>query len=78
MTTLLHDFGGVLGRPWNTFSFRLSQSHGHSSWLVCEVALIGGQVSSFVGWMRSTLGHNISPPSLRPFKVLKEDLELGG
>ena len=34
----LHDFGGVLGRPLDTF-FGLSQFHGHGSWLVCEVAL---------------------------------------
>jgi hypothetical protein len=27
--------------PW-TLSFGLSQSHGHGSWLVCEVALSGG------------------------------------
>ena len=33
----LHDFGGVLGRPW-TLPFGLSQFHGHGSWLVCEVA----------------------------------------
>jgi hypothetical protein len=33
--TTLDDVGGVLGRP-----FGLSQFHGHSSWLVCEVALI--------------------------------------
>ena len=32
------DFGGVLGRPLDTF-FWLSQVHGHGSWLVCEVAL---------------------------------------
>jgi hypothetical protein len=38
--TTLHDFGGVLGQPW-TFSFGLSQIHGHGSWLVCEVALRG-------------------------------------
>ena len=36
--TTLHDFGGVLGRPFDTF-FGLSQFHGHYSWLVCEVAL---------------------------------------
>jgi hypothetical protein len=29
--TMLHEFGN--------FSFGLSQSHGHGSWLVCEVAL---------------------------------------
>jgi hypothetical protein len=38
--TTPHDFGGVLGQPW-TFSFGLSQFHGHGSWLMCEVALIG-------------------------------------
>jgi hypothetical protein len=38
--TTLHDFGGVLGRPLDTFfNFKLSQCHGHGSWLVCEVAL---------------------------------------
>ena len=36
--TTLHDFGGVLGRPLDTF-FGLSQFHGHGSWRVCEVAL---------------------------------------
>ena len=32
----------ILGVPWDalwTFSFGLSQFHGHGSWLVCEVAL---------------------------------------
>ena len=32
----LHDSGGVLGRPWDTFFWALTIS---SSWLVCEVAL---------------------------------------
>ena len=36
--TTLHDCGGVLGWPLDTF-FGLSQFHGHGSWLVCEVAL---------------------------------------
>ena len=36
--TTLHEFGGVLGRPLDTFG--LSQFHGHGSWLVCEVALV--------------------------------------
>jgi hypothetical protein len=36
--TILHDFGGVLERPLDTFT-GLSQFHGHSSWLMCEVAL---------------------------------------
>ena len=36
--TTVHDFGGVLGQPLDTF-FGLSQIHGHGSWLVCEVAL---------------------------------------
>ena len=31
----LHDVGGVLGWPF----FGLSQSHGHDSWLMCEVVL---------------------------------------
>jgi hypothetical protein len=35
----IHDFGGVLGRPSDTF-FWLSQFHGHGSWVMCEVALI--------------------------------------
>ena len=43
--TTLHDFGGVLGRPLDTF-FGLSQFHGHGSWLVCEVALVGVARSS--------------------------------
>ena len=37
--TILHDFGGVLGGPFWTLSFGLSQFHGHGTWLVCEVAL---------------------------------------
>ena len=37
--TTTHDFGGVLGSLW-TYSFGLSQFHGHGSWLVCEVVLI--------------------------------------
>jgi hypothetical protein len=32
--TTLHDFGGVLGWPLDTF-FGLSQFHGHGSWVVC-------------------------------------------
>jgi hypothetical protein len=39
--TTLHDFGGEVGRPLETF-FGLSQFHGHGSWLVCEVALMVG------------------------------------
>ena len=39
----MHDFGGILGRPLDTFSFGLSQFHGRGSWLVCEVALIPTQ-----------------------------------
>ena len=38
--TTLHDFGGVLGLTLDT-SFGFSQFHGHGSWLICEVALIG-------------------------------------
>jgi hypothetical protein len=37
--TTPHDFGGVLG-IWDglwTFSFGVSQFHGHGSWLLCEV-----------------------------------------
>ena len=37
--TTLHDFGGVLRRHLDTF-FGLLQFHGHSSWLVCVVALM--------------------------------------
>ena len=36
--TALHDFGGILALPLDTF-FGLSHFHGHGSWLVCEVAL---------------------------------------
>ena len=47
----LHDLGGVLGQPLDTFFWALncspkqlhvphvSWSHGHGSWLVCKVAL---------------------------------------
>jgi len=38
--TTLHDVGGVLGCPLDTFG--LSHSYGHGSWLVCEVTLIHG------------------------------------
>ena len=39
MTT--DDFGGDLGRPFDTFICNgLSQFHGHRSWLVSEVAQI--------------------------------------
>ena len=38
--TTLHDFGGVLGCPLDTLFWEgLSQFRGHSSWLMCEVAL---------------------------------------
>jgi hypothetical protein len=37
--TALHDFGGALDN-FQTYSFRLSQFHGHGSWLVCEAALV--------------------------------------
>ena len=38
--TTLHDFGGVLGQPLDTFfNFGLSQFHGHGSWFVWEVTL---------------------------------------
>jgi hypothetical protein len=37
--TTLHDFGGVLGQPLDTF-LGLPQFHGHGSWLMCELALI--------------------------------------
>ena len=36
--TALHDFGGVLGRPLDTFSWALTISWS-GSWLVCKVAL---------------------------------------
>ena len=35
--TAIHDFRGILGQPLDTFSFGLSQFHGHGSWLMCEV-----------------------------------------
>ena len=36
--TTLHNFGGVLGRPLDTFFCNgLSQSPGHGPWLECEV-----------------------------------------
>jgi hypothetical protein len=49
--TTRHDLGGVLWRLLNTFSFGLSEFHGHRSWLVCEVTLtapplIGRRTSS--------------------------------
>jgi hypothetical protein len=34
--TTLHDVGGVLGRPLDTFLW-VSWFHGHSSWLMCQV-----------------------------------------
>jgi hypothetical protein len=42
--TSLHTWGSVItlhdvGMAFGTLSFGLSQSHGHGSWLVCEVAL---------------------------------------
>ena len=39
--TTLHDFEGVLGRPWDTFLWALtiSWSRHFYSWLVCGVAL---------------------------------------
>ena len=37
--TTLQNFGGVLGRPLDTFFWALTTS-GHGSWLVCEAALI--------------------------------------
>ena len=40
--TTLHDVGGVLGRPLDTFYFGLSKFHGHGSWLVCDVGLTCG------------------------------------
>ena len=45
--TTLHGFGGILGRPLDTF-FGLSQFHGHGSWLLCEVALTSPQPLKFV------------------------------
>jgi hypothetical protein len=42
----LHDFGGVLGRPLDTY-FGLSQFPGHGSWLVCAVALSNKMTISF-------------------------------
>ena len=40
--TKLHDFGGVLGQPLNTFFWALT-INGHKSRLVCEVALMSGE-----------------------------------
>jgi hypothetical protein len=50
--TTLHDFEGVLGRP-----FGLSRFHRHGSWLVCEVALRCASVS----FNSFTLKKNRSP-----------------
>ena len=33
-------------KAFGHFSFGLSQCHGHGSWLVCEVALLHGRISS--------------------------------
>ena len=37
--TTLHDFGGVLGRPLDTFFWALTISC-HGFWVICEVALM--------------------------------------
>jgi hypothetical protein len=37
--TTLHDFGGVLGWPWNTFFWALTISWSHGSWVVCDITL---------------------------------------
>ena len=42
--TTPHGFGGVLGRPLDTF-FRALTISCHNSWLVCEVALEAKKVS---------------------------------
>ena len=34
----MHDFGGVLGQPLDTFFWALT-IHGHDTWLLCGVAL---------------------------------------
>ena len=39
--TIIHDFEVSWDSGLSTLSFGLSQSHGHGSWLVCEVALNG-------------------------------------
>jgi hypothetical protein len=53
----------ILEVSWDglwTLSFGLSQSHGHGSWLVCEVALIGLISSNVRGGDPTTLFAN--PP----------------
>ena len=37
--TTIHDFGGVLGRPLDTFFLSSHNFMVTASWLVCEVAL---------------------------------------
>jgi hypothetical protein len=44
--TTLHDVGGVLGRPLDTF-FWVSWFHGHGSWLMCQVPLT--HLSTLIG-----------------------------
>ena len=71
VVTTLQGFGGVLGRPSDTFLGGLSQLHGHGSWLVCEVILNTGsprtslcnmahnQASQLVGVRQSNIrGHD--------------------
>ena len=67
--TTLHDFGGVLDGLW-TLSFRLSQFHGHGSWLVCEVALSVflhcWELNSTPHWSLSLLNRGLRP-TLGPY-----------
>jgi hypothetical protein len=64
--TTRHDVGGVLGRPW-TLSFGLSDFHGHSSWLMCEVVLgwFIGVVGRFSLIMEGLLGKRFKESMMR-------------
>ena len=55
--TTLHDIGGVLGRSL-ALSFGHSQSHGHGSWLVCEVAQTSN--SNRGDSLESSLAHKVN------------------
>ena len=47
--TTLHDVGGVVGRPLDTFLLGSHKFHGHGSWLMCEVALSVSILVTFQG-----------------------------
>ena len=49
------NFGGVLGRPLDTFFWALTIS-SHGSWLVCEVALNVLFKPSLLSFLSSTFG----------------------